>query len=202
MNDGTPFGNPGPDYGLWWRRVFAQLLDGLIIFALCLPFLILSVAMIVITASGVDTSDERSLFTVFVGLGFGLLAIYLLILVISALYAPILMARKSEHNGQTWGKQALGIRVIRDAERTPYGFGAAFVRQVLVIAVLFSWIPTIVAMIIFDHNAELLGYIPLLIDSLWPLWDKQNRALHDMVVDSRVIRVGSEADGIKPEVGE
>ena len=27
-----------------------------------------------------------------------------------------------------------------------------------------------------------------LIDDLWPLWDEEHRALHDMVVDSRVIR--------------
>ena len=27
-----------------------------------------------------------------------------------------------------------------------------------------------------------------LVDVLWPLWDEENRALHDMVVDSRVIK--------------
>jgi uncharacterized RDD family membrane protein YckC len=27
-----------------------------------------------------------------------------------------------------------------------------------------------------------------LLDCLWPLWDDENRALHDLVVDSRVIR--------------
>jgi uncharacterized RDD family membrane protein YckC len=33
----------------------------------------------------------------------------------------------------------------------------------------------------------LLG-IPWLIDVLWPLWDDENRALHDMIVKSHVVR--------------
>ena len=27
-----------------------------------------------------------------------------------------------------------------------------------------------------------------LLDCLWPLWDDENRALHDMIVNSRVVR--------------
>jgi len=26
------------------------------------------------------------------------------------------------------------------------------------------------------------------VDNLWPLWDEENRALHDFVVNSRVIK--------------
>ncbi len=32
------------------------------------------------------------------------------------------------------------------------------------------------------------GGIAYLVDVLWPLFDDRNRALHDIVVDSRVIR--------------
>ena len=32
------------------------------------------------------------------------------------------MVRKGEHNGQTWGKQVVGIRVIRDNGQ-PFDFG-------------------------------------------------------------------------------
>ena len=169
MNDGTPFGNPGPDYGLWWRRVFAQLLDGLII------TVIIAIPLIIVIALIAASSPDQT------GSGFGLFLLLFLVisaaLVASWLYAPLLMMRQGQHNGQSWGKQALGIRVIRDAEETPYTFGPAFVRQVLVIGVLFGGLGSV------------LGGIPLLADYLWPLWDKQNRALHDMVVDSRVIRV-------------
>ena len=30
--------------------------------------------------------------------------------------------------------------------------------------------------------------IPTLLDYLWPLWDEQNRALHDMLASSRVVQ--------------
>ncbi len=30
--------------------------------------------------------------------------------------------------------------------------------------------------------------IAVLIDYLWPLWDEENRALHDLIVNTRTIR--------------
>jgi uncharacterized RDD family membrane protein YckC len=35
--------------------------------------------------------------------------------------------------------------------------------------------------------------IPLLLDYLWPLWDESNRALHDMVVSTHVVRADQPA---------
>jgi uncharacterized RDD family membrane protein YckC len=32
------------------------------------------------------------------------------------------------------------------------------------------------------------GIGPYLADYLWPLWDDQNRAVHDMIAETRVIR--------------
>ena len=32
-------------------------------------------------------------------------------------------------------------------------------------------------------------YVPLLLDYLWPLWDKQHQAFHDKVASSIVVRV-------------
>jgi uncharacterized RDD family membrane protein YckC len=90
-------------------------------------------------------------------------------------YAPAFMARKGERNGQTLGKQIVGIRVIRD-DGSAYGFGAAFVRQALVIRLLFGVVGGL-----FFGVAQLLDY-------LWPLWDETNRCLHDMIVNSHVVR--------------
>ena len=39
---------------------------------------------------------------------------FLLVALVALAYAPVLMMRKGEHNGQSWGKQVLGIRVTRD----------------------------------------------------------------------------------------
>jgi uncharacterized RDD family membrane protein YckC len=32
------------------------------------------------------------------------------------------------------------------------------------------------------------GIAPYLADYLWPLWDDQNRAVHDMIAETRVVR--------------
>lgn len=89
-------------------------------------------------------------------------------------YGAILMRREGPANGQTWGKQIVGIRVVQ-ANGRPYDFGAGLLRQGVVQYLLF-WV--------------VLGWLvfPLLLNYLWPLWDDQNRCIHDMMCDSRVIR--------------
>ena len=49
-------------------------------------------------------------------------------------------------------------------------------REVLVKTLLFGFIGTIT-----------IG-IASLVDVLWPLWDDENRALHDFVVDTRTVK--------------
>ena len=85
------------------------------------------------------------------------------------------MARGGENNGQTFGKQIVGIRVVRDVGQ-PFDMAAAFVRELVVKQLLFNFV------------GGFFFSIPTLLDYLWPLWDDQNRALHDMVVKSHVVR--------------
>jgi uncharacterized RDD family membrane protein YckC len=70
---------------------------------------------------------------------------------------------------------ATGIRVVR-ASGEPMTFGVAFLREVLVKWFLF---------------AAVLGSVTLglagVVDYLWPLWDEENRALHDYVVNTRTV---------------
>jgi uncharacterized RDD family membrane protein YckC len=81
------------------------------------------------------------------------------------LYAPLMLAF---NDGQTVGKKALSIAVVKD-DGGPIGFGRALWRELVV--------------------RFLLGIlvIPGIVDVLWPLWDKENRALHDMAASTRVI---------------
>ena len=58
-------------------------------------------------------------------------------------------------------------------------YGWALLRQFVVIGLLFGAI------------GSLFFSIPILLDYLWPLWDESNRALHDMIVSTHVVR----ADG-------
>jgi uncharacterized RDD family membrane protein YckC len=84
------------------------------------------------------------------------------------------MAREGERNGQTWGKQLLGIRVVRD-DGQAMNFGMAALREV----VLKGLAPAFASAII--------PFLPWLLDYLWPLWDDQNRALHDMAANTHVL---------------
>jgi uncharacterized RDD family membrane protein YckC len=108
-----------------------------------------------------DTTVNLILAVPFVG---GAAAVFLL-------YEPIFMRRGGECNGQTVAKQLLGIRVVRDDAR-PVSFGTGVLRDVLFKTVL--------------------GFFTVglfnLVDFLWPLWEPQRRALHDLVARTHVVR--------------
>jgi uncharacterized RDD family membrane protein YckC len=151
----------------WWSRVAATLIDGLII---GIPATLLFFAVIA-GAVGITGGDEGASVWAIVG---GLLIWFLLVAVLALVYAPATMSRDGAANGQTWGKQLLGIRVVRNnGERMSFGWAALreFVIKGLVIGIASSIIPI----------------LPWLLDILWPLWDDENRALHDFIVSTHVI---------------
>jgi uncharacterized RDD family membrane protein YckC len=144
----------------WGSRVGATLLDGLI---LLLPIALLIVLAIVV-AQG---SDAGAVAVIVIGVLAYLFAVMF--------YASLLMQREGQNNGQTWGKQIVGIRVVRDNGEA-FTFGSAFVREFLVKNLLFGFV------------GGFFFSIPTLLDWLWPLWDGENRCLHDMVVSTHVLR--------------
>jgi uncharacterized RDD family membrane protein YckC len=104
-----------------------------------------------------------------------LIFLLLLLTIVGWIFVPALvMARKGEKNGQTWGKQAVGIRVIK-ANGQDYEFGDAFVREWVVKWLLFGFIGG-------------FFFLPPFIDYLWPLGDDNNQSLHDKMVESYVVR--------------
>jgi uncharacterized RDD family membrane protein YckC len=150
----------GQPLASWGSRLGATLIDWLI---LLVPVVILTI-IVVGVAAGSDTG------AVVTGI-FGGLA-YLAVLLA---YAPVLMAREGVHNGQTWGKQMLGIRVVRDSGEA-MSFGWAALREIAVKGLAVGIVSSIIPI------------IPWLLNYLWPLWDDQNRALHDMVCSTHVVR--------------
>jgi uncharacterized RDD family membrane protein YckC len=162
----TPPGSPGNPYLLsgWWRRVGAQIIDGIIV---GIGAVLLVIAITAPFSVGFFASDNAGAVSIVVGLIVAIISVS----VVALLYAPALMART---NGKTLGRMATGIRVVR-ANGEPMTFSAAMVREVAVKALGFG------------IAGSITGGIANLLDVLWPLWDEQNRALHDFVVDTRTV---------------
>jgi len=88
----------------------------------------------------------------------------LVYLVAVFLYAPVML---TVHEGRTWGKQAAGIRVVK-MDGGPVSSATALGRE---------WLKILFA----------ITGILWLIDVLWPLWQPENRAWHDLITGTRVI---------------
>jgi uncharacterized RDD family membrane protein YckC len=136
----------------WGSRVGAALLDGL--------FAAVGIAILV----GIAVAAKAGVAGVLLG--------YVLVFL---LYYPLAMMRPGATNGQSLGKQVVGIRVIRDTGE-PMTFGWAVLREFVIRFLLFGVVGTIT-----------FGIAGLL-DILWPLWDNENRALHDMLAATHVVR--------------
>jgi len=154
-----------PALASWGQRAGAQLIDGAIVF---IGAAVLFVAITAPFSLAFFGGDEVGVASVALG---AILALFCVALV-ALLYAPALMART---NGKTLGRSATGCRVIR-TNGQPISFGFAMVREVLIKTLLVGFI-----------SGATGGFVWLL-DVLWPLWDEENRALHDFVVNTRTIR--------------
>lgn len=146
----------------WSARGGASLIDGLIIgliFLLILLPLVGSFPALNDSVGGVIGFVLASLFGVF------------LFCVALALYAPIMLVK---WDGQTVGKRVCKIRVVK-ANGDKLDFVEAFVREALVKGLLILLI------------AIFTVFLLPLVNYLWPLWDDENRCLHDMLCSTRVV---------------
>ena len=148
----------------WGARVGAALLD------------VLVVLLAVIVAAGIPGVLGAVLVSadsgIAIALGVLLIIVAIVIYIAVALfYAPYWM---NKTNGQTIGKAALNIRVVR-TDGQPVTFGFACLRELAIKSLLINGLGSV------------LLYIPPLLNALWPLWDEENRAWHDMLANTRVV---------------
>ena len=146
---GYPQGQPGygipqqpgygaqPPYANWGQRFLGTLVDGLVFLV---PYLIVIV--------GKDTSA-----LVIVG-------------ALAILGVAIWQLIQEGRTGQTVGKKALGIRLVREIDGQPLGVGMAFVRRL----------------------AHFLDSLACYLGWLWPAWDAKKQTFADKVCSSIVIR--------------
>jgi len=151
----------------WWKRLVALIIDGLIL-GLGYFMLFFVIGIIADLARGHTTPAATTPTTTssgsFIFLGF--IILWLLASVPSAIYYAVM---NGSRRGQTVGKMALSI-AVRDARTgAKIGFWRAFGR--FAITIVFTFVI----------------YIPYLLDSLAPLWDKRRQSWHDKVAHSVVV---------------
>ncbi|MDA0174086.1 RDD family protein [Solirubrobacter taibaiensis] len=135
-------------YGSWGARAGALILDGLI------------VGVLLIVVLGLLEG----------ALGLGGLLSWLVSLIVLGTYTGLTMTRSGERNGQTFGKQAANIRVVRD-NGEPVTLKTVALREVGLKGI--GW------WITFG-----VGWLA---DVLWPLGEGEKRSLHDLIVRTHVM---------------
>ncbi|AZS85527.1 RDD family protein [Streptomyces griseoviridis] len=128
-----------PPYAHWGLRFLATLVDGLIILV---PYLLVLVGRKV--------------------------PVLMLIGFLAVIGVAVWLLFQEGKTGQTPGKKALGIRLVRESDGQPLGFGMAFVRRL----------------------AHFLDSVACYLGWLWPLWDAKKQTFADKVCASIVIRTG------------
>lgn len=138
------YGQAGTDYASWGARVGAYLVDGVVV----LPFALLAGVL----GFDWDTGTPNLFYPIFLLLAF----------VVSG-YNRWYLAGKT---GQSWGRKALGIKLIGEQTGQPIGGGTAFVRDL----------------------AHFLDSISCYVGYLFPLWDAKKQTFADKVMNTIVVR--------------
>lgn len=136
----------------WWRRLAALGLDG---------FILAGVVLTTMLVAGVPLDEVNS--TIWDGSSLTVVALFVLP---EAIYDTAMIGARS----QTFGKMALGIKVVDAESRGSIGYARAFARW---LSTAFLWA---------------LWAVPGIVDHLWPLRDGRRQTFHDKFARSVVVR--------------
>lgn len=113
-----------------------------------------------------------------------------------------LVRRPLARNGQTIGKQLVGIRAVR-ADGAPIGVGWALLREILAKGLLVGITSSFISAFLGFFDGGLIGFVIAI--AVWygpALADDQRRALHDRLLDTRVIDAKHRAAAAPPPADE
>lgn len=160
----SPWGPPVA-YASWGRRVGASLVDGVV------PLVLYAVGIGVSLGTAETTQQTRvdAFGTVRVeevleptGTGLAVLGVCYLLGIVFAIWNQWI---RQGRTGYSLGKQALGIKLVKDGTDLPPGIGLNIGRG-------------------FAH---VLDAIPLYLGFLWPLFDAKRRTWADMICSTTVV---------------
>jgi uncharacterized RDD family membrane protein YckC len=160
---------PGmPPYASWGARVGAYFVDYLIFLLVPMILIIVGYAQMISTiVDSTNSCDYSGTYSTCPSPSVPGSAIALLMLgALLSFVGGLVMCYMEGTKGQTPGKKALGIMVLREADGRPLGFGMAFVRRLCHG---------------LDSAACGIGY-------LWPLWDDKTQTFADKIVKSVVVK--------------
>lgn len=152
---GGGYSQPGamPAFAGWWSRVGATIVDGLIIFV---PYMVLA-GIGAVMASNASPGEDA---------GTGAALVFSILGFLTLVGITVWQLVQEGRTGQTIGKKALGIRLLREADGRPLGVGMAFVRRL----------------------AHFVDGLPLYLGYLWPIWDAKKQTFADKIVSSVVVK--------------
>lgn len=151
------YGAPGYAYAHWIKRVGATLVDFLVL----IPGYILIGIGFGIGFSGA-TTDAAGNTTGVNGAGLAVAGLGYLVLFAIAIWNQWI---KQGRTGQSIGKGALGIRLLREADGQAPGIGLTIGRSFL----------------------HVLDSLPCYLGYLWPLWDAKRQTFADKIVNTVVV---------------
>lgn len=162
----SPPGVAGAQLAGFWPRVGALVLDALLLLVILIP---LSIVVALAFGGGAFRFGTGASFAAnFVGAILGI--------VVWGAYAGFLMARPGHRNGQTLGRQVTNIRAVRD-DGSPFDFATAAIRdgavKIGIVSILQAFVP-------------FAGFL-YLVDFLFPLFENENRTVHDLIVKTHVV---------------
>ncbi|MEU4603637.1 RDD family protein [Kribbella sp. NPDC023972] len=167
----------------WWRRVFARIIDSIIVGIIGLPLTgyFYYQYFLVIWEYLEDTMDAAAAGTPTTSTALPpevykwMIPAVLIGMVVSFAYEYLFLTKK----GATPGKMALGIAVrLRDLPGNPPGSAVGKRYGFIILLSLLGSVPLVGTLFAF------LG----LINYLWPLWDDKKQALHDKIAATNVVR--------------
>lgn len=171
----APYGQPMPGMGMptgyasWGARLCASLIDGLVVALVPGILYAIGFGMVLSSASKINSCayDDYNCRAEAASAGPPAIAFLLIgIAGLAILAGGIFMLIQEGNKGQTMGKKAMNIRVVREDTGQPLGFGMAFVRRL----------------------AHFLDSIACGIGWLWPLWDDKAQTFADKAVASVVVK--------------
>ena len=154
------------EYAAWINRVLATIIDGFMAIPFYIPGIVLFGASFAAGKDGVCHQPNGE-FSSCREPKVSLLLLGILAFIAGIVVYYVIYCRKLGRTGQTWGRKAMGYKIIDKTTGLPIGAWKAFGRQLLGG---------------FIDGICYLGY-------LWPLWDKENQKLSDKAMDTIAVKV-------------